>query len=139
MVHKKTRQQHGFTLMELLIVMAILGMLAGIVLPQLIGTGERQKPKAAQAGIAILEGALDRYRLDVGKYPKSFEGLVTNGDNHKLWGGPYLKKKKSPEDPWGNPYQYHLPGRHGNDYDLYSFGADNAEGGEGLNADIVNW
>lgn len=130
--------QKGFTLIELLVVMAILGMLAALVGPKLfkhLGTSKRQ---AAAAQIGMIEAALDSYRLDNGSYPSRLDGLVENSENRPQWDGPYIKKG-IPKDPWGNEYVYRRPGRHNNDYDLYSLGADGQEGGEGEDADIGNW
>lgn len=131
-------RQQGFSLMELLIVMVILGMLAAIVGPTLWDklAGAQRSTTATQ--IANIEVALDSYRLDMFKYPKSLENLVKNLSSDPKWQGPYLKKGL-PKDPWGNEYQYRRPGREGRDYDLYSFAVDGQEGGEGENADVVNW
>jgi len=123
---------------ELLIVMVILGMLAAIVGPNLwnkINGGQKQ---TAKIQIANIETALGSYRLDMFKYPNSLEDLVNNTSNDPKWLGPYLTKGL-PKDPWGNDYQYRKPGQQGRDYDLYSFGVDGQEGGEGENADIVSW
>ncbi|MDM8560544.1 type II secretion system major pseudopilin GspG [Candidatus Parabeggiatoa sp. HSG14] len=139
MLKRKYRKQQGFSLMELLIVMVILGMLAAIVGPALwdkLGVSQRT---TAATQIKGLETALDSYRLDMFKYPNSLEGLIKNTSNNPKWQG-YLKKGKGlPKDPWGNDYQYRKPGQNGRDYDLYSFGADGQEGGEGDNADVVSW
>jgi general secretion pathway protein G len=134
----KWPNQTGFSLMELLIVMVILGMLAAIVGPQLwkhLG-GAQQKATATQ--IANFEAALDAYRLDTFQYPASLDELVKNNANNPKWRGPYLNKGL-PKDPWGNEYQYRKPGREGRDYDLFSFGADGQEGGDGDNTDVGNW
>jgi len=131
--------QSGFTLIELLVVMAILALLAGLVGPKLMNALGESKSKAARVQIEQLGGALDMYRLDVGRYPTSGEGLaalVTGGGGK--WNGPYLKKKEVPKDPWGYDYQYRVPGQHG-DYDLFSLGADNADGGDGENRDVNSW
>ncbi len=128
----------GFSLIELLIVMAIIGMLAALVGPTLIKQLGKNRPKAAAAQISLFEQSLDTHKLDTGKYPKSLDGLLTNTTGQQTWNGPYLKKGL-PKDPWGNEYQYHLPGRHNNDYDLFSFGADGKEGGAEEDADVVNW
>ncbi len=135
----KRKSSKGFTLIELLIVMIILGLLAALVGPKLFKKVGTSKQKAAKAQISLFESALDAYRLDVGKYPSTEEGLQALRQNpgYKTWDGPYLPKD-IPKDPWGRDYIYKCPGEHG-DYDLYSLGADGQEGGEGENADIVNW
>jgi len=135
------RNSQGFTLIELLVVLAILGLLAGLVGPQLIKHLGESKTKAAKLQIEELASSLDMYRLDVGKYPATDEGLnalVEAPSSAKIWNGPYLKKKKLPLDPWNNPYHYAAPGQHGK-FDVYTFGADNAEGGDGEDADVVSW
>ncbi|MBI4688189.1 MAG: type II secretion system major pseudopilin GspG [Nitrospirae bacterium] len=131
----------GFTLIELMVVIVILGLLAAIVIPRFIGRVGPAKQKATHAQIELLGTALDSFRLDVGRYPATEEGLqalITKPSGAEEWSGPYLKKQEIPLDPWGNPYHYESPGKQG-DYDLYSYGADNAEGGEGENQDIVSW
>jgi len=133
-----SKKQQGFSLMELLIVMVILGMLAGIVGPTLWDKLAGAKRSTAATQIANIETTLDSYRLDMFKYPSSLEELVKTSSSDSKWQGPYLKKGL-PKDPWGNEYQYRKPGREGRDYDLYSFGADGQEGGEDEDADIVNW
>jgi len=132
--------ERGFTLMELLIVMVILGLLAALVGPKLFGKVGKAKVKTAKAQIALLETALDEFRLDVGRYPTTEEGLkaLIESPGAKGWDGPYLKKRKVPEDPWGNPYHYKCPGDHG-EYDLYSLGRDGKPGGTGEDADITSW
>ncbi|HDD45332.1 MAG TPA: type II secretion system protein GspG [Candidatus Desulfofervidus auxilii] len=132
-------KKEGFTLIELLIVMIILGLLAALVGPTLFKKVEKSKQQAAKTQIELFGAALDAFRLDVGRYPTTEEGLealVTNPGIEK-WDGPYLKKK-IPLDPWGHPYVYKCPGEHG-EYDLYSLGADGQIGGEGKNKDIVSW
>lgn len=131
----------GFTLIELMVVMIILGLLAALVVPRMFGRIGEAKKKAAYSQIELFGTALDSFRLDVGRYPTTAEGLealITQVSGADGWNGPYLKKTEIPADPWNNPYHYESPGKHG-DYDLYSYGADNAEGGEGDNADIASW
>ena len=138
---KYRRCQRGFTLIELMVVMIILGLLAALVAPRMFGRIGQAKQKAAYVQIELFGTALDSFHLDVGRYPTSAEGLdalITQVSGAEGWNGPYLKKTEIPADPWNNPYHYEAPGKHG-DYDLYSFGADNAEGGEGDNEDIVSW
>jgi general secretion pathway protein G len=132
-------RQKGFTLIELLIVMIILGLLAGLVGPTLWQKVGGAKTKTARTQISLFSGALDQFRLDVGRYPNSEEGLDALRKNPRLdhWDGPYLAKEV-PVDPWGKPYNYRSPGEHG-DFDLYSFGADGQQGGEGENSDVVSW
>ncbi len=132
------KKQQGFSLMELLIVMVILGMLAAIVGPALWNKLAGAQRDSAKTQISNIEVALDSYRLDTFKYPNSLEDLVKNASNNPKWNGPYLKKGM-PKDPWGNDYQYQKPGQDGRDYDLYSFAVDGVQGGEGDNADIVSW
>ncbi len=130
----------GFTLVELLIVMIILGLLAALVGPRMFGKVGKSKQKAAKAQISLFETALDTYRLDVGKYPTTDQGLKAlrvKPEGLNNWDGPYLPKDV-PLDPWGHPYDYRCPGEHG-DYDIISYGADWKPGGEGEDADIVNW
>ncbi len=129
----------GFTLIELLVVMVILAMLAALVGPRLFGQVEKASQKTARTQIEMLGQALDSYRLELGSYPNTSQGLnalVTN-PGVEGWDGPYLKKAL-PNDPWKKPYQYQSPGTHG-DYDLFSYGADGAAGGEGKNKDINSW
>ncbi len=132
-------KSRGFTLIELLIVMIILGLLASLVAPKLFQKVGTSKQKAAKAQIALFETALDAFRLDIGRYPTTEEGLQALRKNPGLekWAGPYLPTD-IPKDPWGRDYVYKCPGDHG-EYDLYSLGADGKEGGEGENADIVSW
>ncbi len=131
----------GFTLIELMVVMIILGLLAALVVPKMFGKLEKARNNAAYAQIALFGTALDSYRLDVGRYPGTSEGLealITQGSGAGEWSGPYLRKNEIPLDPWSNPYMYESPGKNG-DYDLYSYGADKSEGGEGENRDVVSW
>lgn len=133
--------ERGLTLIEIMVVMIILGLLAALVVPRMFGKLEKAKTNAAYAQIELLGTALDSFRLDVGRYPTTSEGLealVNQVSDAEEWNGPYLKKTEIPLDPWSNPYHYESPGKHG-DYDLYSLGSDNAEGGEGEKRDVVSW
>lgn len=136
----KTHPAKGFTLLELLVVMVIIGLLVGYVGPKYFAQVGKSEIKAARAQIDALEKALDHYRLDNGRYPTTAQGLAalsTKPAGAARWDGPYLKKDV-PADPWGNPYQYQSPGAHG-EIDLYSFGKDGRQGGSGEDADISNW
>jgi len=135
------KSTNGFTLIELLVVLVILGLLAGLVGPQVLRHLGGAKSDTAQLQISELGAGLDLFHLEVGRYPSGSEGLealVESPSSVANWHGPYLKKRKVPKDPWGNEYHYRFPGENGL-YDLYSYGADNAEGGEGDNRDIVSW
>jgi general secretion pathway protein G len=134
------RQNRGFTLIELLVVLAILGLLAGLVGPKVLNQLGGAKTKTVGVQVKDLESAAELFRLDVGRYPSTQEGLdalVTKPASANGWNGPYLRKGL-PEDPWGNAYRYDNPGKHG-DIDIYSLGADKAPGGDGENADVGNW
>jgi general secretion pathway protein G len=137
----RNRQQDGFTLVEVLVVLAILTLLALIVVPQVIGYLGKAKTDTARIEIENLSSALDLYLLDVGKYPSQVEGLkalVQQPAGAERWNGPYLRKPEAMNDPWQRPYIYRMPGEH-NEFDLYSLGADNALGGEGEDQDVTNW
>ena len=138
--NSKIKERKGFTLIELLVVMIIIGLLASLVAPKLFNKVASSKQKTAKAQIEMIGTALDAFRLDVGRYPTTQEGLQVlwkDPGNIKKWDGPYLPKPVK-ADPWGNPYIYKCPGEHG-PYDLYSLGADGKPGGTGENKDIVSW
>lgn len=130
----------GFTLLELLVVMVIIGLLAGYVAPRYFDQVGKSEVKVARAQIDAFEKALEAYRLDVGRYPTTEHGLdalVKAPAGVAKWQGPYLKKALPP-DPWGKPYLYKQPGEHG-DFDIQSLGRDGRSGGDGQDADIGNW
>ena len=137
---KFLKRQGGLTLIEILVVMVILGLLAALVGPKLFPKLGKGKQHAAKAQIELFGEALDQFRLDTGRYPTTSEGLeaLIRNPGVEGWDGPYLRKNIVPKDPWGRPYHYQSPGSHG-DYDLFSYGADGAPGGEGENKDIVSW
>jgi general secretion pathway protein G len=144
-MYNKFRQDRGFTLIELMVVIVILGILAGVVAPKILGRSDDAKITDAKVQIRNLETGLKLYKLDTGNFPTTEQGLQalvtkpTTGkipNNYKAEG--YLENKNVPKDPWGNDYVYLSPGEHG-DYDLYSFGADGTRGGDGKNADIESW
>lgn len=130
----------GFTLVELIVVVIIIGLLAGLVLPQFIRQEEKAKLRTTKAQIELFGTALDTFRLDVGRYPTTDEGLQAlrqKPGGLERWDGPYLRKDL-PLDPWSKPYAYRSPGEHG-PYDIVSYGADGTPGGDGDNRDITSW
>lgn len=138
--HAYTNQQFGFTLLELLVVMVIIGLLAGYVGPKYFSQLGKSETKAAMAQVEALAKALDTYRLDIGHYPSTEQGLaalVSAPGNEAKWHGPYLAKKL-PADPWGRAYLYKYPGEHG-DYDVWTLGNDGQAGGTDADTDIGNW
>lgn len=135
------RSQTGFTLLELLVVLGIIAMLAGIVGPKIMQHMGEAKVKTAKVQIEDLSATLDMYKLDVGSYPTTEQGLqalVKEPEGAGRWNGPYLKKSKVPLDPWQQEYRYVSPGEHGK-FDLTSLGADAKEGGEGEDRDLNSW
>lgn len=140
------RSHTGFTLIELMVVIIILGLLAAIVMPRIVGQTGKARQATAKVQMRILEDGLKRYKLDNGRFPTTEQGLEalvrqpTSGVLPRNWQqGGYLEKPEIPLDPWGNSYIYISPGQHGPDYDLKSLGADGLEGGEGDDADIESW
>src|ERR1043166_2217067 len=136
------RTQGAFTLIEIMVVVVILGILAATIIPQFIGTTHDAKVSAAKSHIAELESALERFNVHMDRYPTTDEGLKglveAPGNDDKKWRGPYVKQLRT--DPWGMPYEYRAPGiPHRTRFDLWSRGADKADGGEGEAADIGNW
>lgn len=140
--NRVSSQQAGFSLIELMIVLVILGLIAGIVGPQAMKYLGKGKSQSAKVQIENISAALDMYRLEVGSYPTTADGLkalVSQPSGARGWNGPYLKKGDVPKDPWNNEYQYKRPGSNGQPYDLSSFGADGSAGGDGEDADISLW
>jgi general secretion pathway protein G len=136
----KAGATRGFTLLELLVVMVIIGLLAAYVAPRYFSQVGRSEVRSTQAQIAALRNALDAYRLDMGSYPTTEQGLAaltTRPQNAARWNGPYLQRAVPP-DPWGRPYQYRSPGEHG-EFDLLSLGKDGQPGGSAEAADITSW
>lgn len=129
--------QAGFTLVELLLVLVILALIAGLVLPRIINTAEGAKVRAAASQISRLSMSVETFYLDTGRTPESLEDLVTEPANVQGWNGPYVKDSLL-QDPWGEKYSYRSPGEHG-EFDITSYGPDRQQGGEGKNADINSW
>lgn len=138
---EKSTAEDGFTLVELLVVLAILGLLAAFIAPQVIGQFTRAKADVGELRLQNLIATLDLYYLDMGQYPTTEEGLpalVRRPEGGTRWAGPYLRDEKMLTDPWGEPFLYRAPGEHG-PYDLYTYGADKKEGGTADNSDLVSW
>lgn len=135
------KRPNGFTLIELLVVLVILGLLAGLIGPKVLGYLGGSRTKTAKLQIEQLSSALDLYKLDNGGYPDSTQGLVAlikAPAGAPSWHGPYLAKAILPVDPWGHPFNYRMPGQHG-EFDVWSYGSDNQEGGEGEAQDVTSW
>lgn len=131
----------GFTILELMVVLLILALLGTIAAPQVTKYLRKAKSQTAKVQVDALSAAVDSFHLDVGRFPSSDEGLkvlVDRPSDTAKWDGPYVKKHDSLIDPWGHPYLYRFPGQHG-EYDVYTLGSDNREGGEGDAADVGNW
>ena len=132
---RNTKLHRAFTLVEMLLVVTIIGILAALVIPKIVGRSEQARATAAHADLSSIKTALDAFEVDNGFYPKSIQDLVTAPGNAKNWHGPYLDKV--PQDPWGNNYLYYFPGKHNSgSYDLLSVGPD---GKEGTDDDVGNW
>ncbi len=145
-MYKVLKSQAGFTLIEILIIVVIIGFLAATIGPELFSRLSDAKHTAARNQLDIFKLALDNYRLDNGQYPTTQQGLKALIEKPGIsplppnWSGPYLEKPEIPLDPWGQNYHYQCPGQHRpNKYDLWSWGRDNKEGGKGEEADITNW
>jgi general secretion pathway protein G len=139
MNHSRKRVS-GMTLIEILVVLVLIGIVLGIVGGNFIGRGEKAKADAARIEIGQIGQSLDLFKLEVGRYPSSQEGLqalISAPPGVTNWNGPYWKKSTLPKDPWGNDYKYVAPGQSG-PYDIVSYGADGKEGGEGVNKDITS-
>ena len=134
---KYRKDQRGFTLVELLLVLVILALIAGLVLPGIIGKAESAKAKAASSQISRISMSVESFYLDTGRTPSSLDDLVNEPSGASGWNGPYIKNSLL-KDPWGRAYQYRVPGEHG-DFDIMSYGADGQQGGEKNNADITSW
>ena len=139
-----SRSDHdgGFTLLELLVVLAILGLLAAIVAPQVLRYLGSSRSQVAKVQVENLAAALDEFDVDVGRYPSQDEGLaalIHAPADAPGWKGPYLQKAQTLTDPWSHPYNYRAPGRHNAAFDVWSFGSDGVEGGSGEAQDVGNW
>jgi general secretion pathway protein G len=142
-IQPSSKCSHGFTLVEIMVVVIVIGILASIIIPQFIGTTSDAKIAAAKGTVSELDSAVERFYVQMDRYPTTEEGLKVlvdppTGDDAKQWRGPYIKQLRN--DPWGNPYQYVNPGtHHPTSYDIWSRGKDGVDGGDGENADIGNW
>ena len=134
---KQNSGQRGFTLVELLLVLVILALIAGLVLPGIIGKAESAKAKAASSQISRISMSVESFYLDTGNTPSSLDELVSQPSGVTGWNGPYIKNSLL-NDPWGQPYKFTVPGEHG-DFDIVSLGSDRQQGGEGNKADITSW
>ena len=135
------RNEEGFTLLELLVVLAILGLLAAIIAPRVISYLGSSRTKTASIQVKNIAASLELYRLDAGRYPNEQEGLgalIKAPAGAAAWNGPYLADKSALNDPWGHAYRYASPGKHG-EFDVFSYGADDHEGGSGEDKDVGNW
>lgn len=143
MMTRRMRDERGFTMIELMVVLVILVLLVTMIVPNIVGKSDDAKQTKARTDIAMIEALLDQFYLDMGRYPTQEEGVrvlyrAPDSDTEQ-WKGPY-SKKPIPDDPWGNPYRYQIPGTHSSQpYEIWSLGRDGQEGGEQFDADIVSW
>ncbi|NOY79889.1 MAG: type II secretion system major pseudopilin GspG [Kiritimatiellaeota bacterium] len=135
---RKRQTRRAFSLIEIMVVLLIIGLVSALVAPQVIKKLNRAKVQTAQTQVRLLKNACKDYYLDMDKYPDRLEDLIQDPGSDK-WDGPYLDPPKIPKDPWGNDYHYNKPGQNDRPFDIVSFGADNAPGGEKNNADINSW
>lgn len=134
-------RESGFTILELIVALGIIAIIMGLVAPNAMKEMGKSKTKSARIQIEQLAGALDMYKLDVGRYPSTAQGLqalLEQPNDEKRWNGSYIKKNNVPKDPWGQEYHYVSPGEHGK-FDLYSLGEDKEKGGEGTDQDVTSW
>jgi general secretion pathway protein G len=136
------RRARGMTLIEILVVLVLIGVVMGIVGTKFLGQGEKAKADATKIQINQIANSLDLFKLEIGRYPTTSEGLqalIAAPSGVPNWNGPYWRDAQVPKDPWGHDYKYASPGTHGTAYDVMSYGADGVEGGEGPNKDITSW
>jgi len=136
---KNAVYRRPFTLVEMLVVVTIIALIAGLVLPNVMGGLEKSKRDAAKAQIKVLDDAVLSYYLDMKEHPRTLNDLVKSPGSSAKWNGPYLKSAAIPKDPWGNEYHFDQPGQDGRGYDIYSYGKDGTSGGQKNNADIGSW
>lgn len=136
--NRRVRRTSAFTLIEIMIVVVIIGMLAALVGPRIIGNLDKARVSTTKAQLINLKDAVQRFYMDCSEYPNSLDDLLVKTGNSK-WDGPYLDAKNLPQDGWGNDFIYSCPGSDGDPFDIISYGADKATGGEGYNADISCW
>lgn len=132
------RHPRGFTLIELIVVIALIAVLAAVVAPNLLGKAGEAKRKSARVQVDKISTAVELYRLETGRYPETLSDLVKKPEGMDQWNGPYVRKRSQLVDPWGNPLTIEVPGK-GGPFDIVSYGADGRPGGEGDDADITNW
>lgn len=131
-------RRHRFTLIEIMIVVMIIGMLAALVGPNIVGNLDKSRVKSTKAQLVSVKNAVQQYYMDMSTYPTRLDELITNPGNEK-WDGPYLEAKNIPKDGWGNEFQYSVPGQDNMPFDIISYGGDKSSGGTGNNEDISCW